>query len=43
MKFERNMNFSAEEFSDGEVLLYDDVSEVYHQQKKCGYTFGNIS
>lgn len=30
MKFERNMSFSAEEFSDGEVLLYDDVSEVYH-------------
>ena len=22
MKFERNMSFSAEEFSDGEVLLY---------------------
>ena len=30
MKFERNMSFSAEEFSDGEVLLYDDVPEVYH-------------
>ena len=30
MKFGRNMSFSAEEFSDGEVLLYDDVSEVYH-------------
>ncbi len=30
MKFERNMWFSVEEFSDVEVLLYDDVSEVYH-------------
>ena len=30
MKFERNMWFSVEEFSDGEVLLYDYVSEVYH-------------
>lgn len=30
MKFERNMSFSVEEFSDGEVLLYDGVSEVYH-------------
>lgn len=30
MKLERNMNYSVEEFSDGEVILYDDFSEVYH-------------
>ena len=30
MKLERNTNYSVEEFSDGEVLLYDGVSEMYH-------------
>ena len=30
MKLRRNLNFSVEKFSDGEVMLYDNNREIYH-------------
>ena len=30
MKLRRNLNFLIENFSDGEVMLYDNKGEIYH-------------
>lgn len=30
MKLSRNLKFSIENFSDGEVMLYDNNGEIYH-------------